>query len=90
MWRFVAGEALRASGGRDSPAPSLPPEIFQRMDDSPDARFYVSPRLVAHIDPGTIEALTSYYAEVLADANAVLDIMSSWISRSSPSLRPSA
>jgi SAM-dependent methyltransferase len=50
------------------------------MDDTPDGDFYRLPRLVAHIDPATIEALTAYYAEVLADADAVLDLMSSWIS----------
>jgi SAM-dependent methyltransferase len=58
----------------------LPPETFDRMDDTPDGDFYRVPRLVAHIDPGTIEALTAYYAEALADADAVLDLMSSWIS----------
>jgi len=63
-----------------SDSPALPPALFERADDSPDASFYVAPRLVAHIDAATIAALTAYYGEVLADADAVLDLMSSWIS----------
>jgi SAM-dependent methyltransferase len=65
----------------DASAPSsLPTELFDRIDETPDARFYVQPRLVAHIDPETIAALADYYREVLpADAD-VLDLMSSWIS----------
>ena len=61
-------------------APDLPPEIFDRVDDTPDPGFYRVPRLVAHIDAATIDALTAYYAEALADAEALLDLMSSWIS----------
>jgi SAM-dependent methyltransferase len=58
----------------------LPDELFGRVDDSDDALFYQVPRLVAHIDPGTIAALTRYYAEVLPAGARVLDLMSSWIS----------
>jgi SAM-dependent methyltransferase len=42
------------------------------------------PRLVAHIDPETIAALTQYYREVLAPGAALLDAMSSWISHLPP------
>ena len=58
----------------------LPDELFGRVDDSDDALFYQLPRLVAHIDPGTIAALTRYYDEVLPSGARVLDLMSSWIS----------
>ncbi len=58
----------------------LPDELFGRVDDSDDALFYQLPRLVAHIDPGTIAALTRYYGEVLPVGARVLDLMSSWIS----------
>ncbi len=58
----------------------LPKELFARVDESDDAHFYQVPRLVAHIDPGTIAALTQYYREVLPDGARVLDLMSSWIS----------
>ena len=58
----------------------LPDELFARVDASDDAHFYQLPRLVAHIDPGTIAALTRYYADVLPVRARVLDLMSSWIS----------
>jgi SAM-dependent methyltransferase len=58
----------------------LPDELFGRVDTSDDALFYQMPRLVAHIDPGTIAALTRYYADVLPPGARVLDLMSSWIS----------
>jgi len=58
----------------------LPKELFARVDEGDDANFYQVPRLVAHIDPGTIAALTRYYAQVLPEGGRVLDLMSSWIS----------
>ncbi|MGH0033229.1 MAG: class I SAM-dependent methyltransferase [Myxococcota bacterium] len=58
----------------------LPPELFQRMDESPDAAFYAAPRLVNHIDDATIEALRRTYDELLPADAALLDLMSSWVS----------
>ena len=58
----------------------FPPGFFDRMDESPDAGFYVAPRFVVHIDEATIAALEAYYAEVLAPGADVLDLMSSWVS----------
>lgn len=63
-----------------TPDPELPAELFDRMDPSPDAVFYGVPRLVTHIDDATIAALGDYYAEVLPEDGAVLDLMSSWVS----------
>ena len=62
----------------------LPDELFARVDEGDDANFYQMPRLVAHIDPGTIAALTQYYRDVLPDGARVLDLMSSWISHLPP------
>ena len=59
---------------------NFPPELFRRMDESPDAEFYAMPRLVTHIDDATIAALTEFYREVLPPGGAILDLMSSWIS----------
>ncbi len=59
---------------------SFPPDFFDRMDDSPDAGFYLAPRFVVHIDEATIAALGAYYLEVLAPGADVLDLMSSWVS----------
>ena len=58
----------------------LPAELFRRADESSDADFYRQPRLVAHIEPETIEAVTKLYRELLPPGGAILDIMSSWIS----------
>jgi SAM-dependent methyltransferase len=58
----------------------LPDELFARVDDSDDADFYSSPRLVLHIDEATVAALSAYYAEILSPGAAVLDLMSSWVS----------
>ena len=58
----------------------FPEEFFRRADESPDGNFYLAPRFVAHIDPGTIEALTRFYREFVPLKADVLDLMSSWIS----------
>ena len=63
---------------------NLPKELFARVDEGDDANFYQLARLVAHIDPGTIAALTQYYREVLPERGRVLDLMSSWISHLPP------
>jgi len=70
--------------------PSLPESAFDRADESPDALFYRMPRLVVHIDDATIEALTTFYAEILFEGAHVLDLMSSWVSHlpDSPRLGP--
>jgi len=58
----------------------LPAQLFARVDETPDADFYTEPRLVAHIDPETIAALTDFYEEFVPPGADVLDLMSSWIS----------
>jgi SAM-dependent methyltransferase len=58
----------------------LPDALFTRVDESDDGDFYASPRLVLHIDEATVRALTAYYADVLRPGDAVLDLMSSWVS----------
>ncbi len=63
-----------------SNALAIPDYLMQRQDNSPDEDFYRQPRLVNHIDDATIKALTNYYREVLAGNDAVLDLMSSWVS----------
>lgn len=59
---------------------SFPRELFRRVDESPDTDFYAQPRLVAHIEPATINAVTQLYREILPPGAAILDLMSSWIS----------
>lgn len=60
--------------------PDLPPHLAQRLDESDDALFYGTPRLVTHIDDATIEALTEVYRARIPAGADVLDLMSSWIS----------
>jgi SAM-dependent methyltransferase len=58
----------------------LPAHWFERIDNNPDEAFYDAPRLVAHIDPATITALTDFYRQFIPPGASVLDLMSSWIS----------
>ena len=58
----------------------FPPGFFDRQDESDDAHFYATPRLVVHIDIPTIGALVGVYRELLRAGAAVLDLMSSWVS----------
>jgi SAM-dependent methyltransferase len=60
--------------------PQFPPGAFARQDDTEDAAFYASPRLVTHIDAGAIAALTAYYRDTMPPGGALLDLMSSWVS----------
>ena len=64
----------------------LPAEFFRRADESSDAQFYATPRLVAHIEPETIAAVTALYREILPEDGAILDMMSSWISHLPPAM----
>ena len=59
---------------------SLAPELFSRLDESPDALFYSEPRFVTHIDDAAIAAVTQLYREYLPPGGGILDLMSSWIS----------
>jgi len=58
---------------------AFPDGFFARADETDDAEFYASPRYVAHIDDGAIDAVGALYEE-LRVRGAVLDLMSSWIS----------
>ena len=58
----------------------LRPELFTRLDESPDELFYAQPRFVTHIDDPAIGAVTALYREHFPPGGAVLDLMSSWIS----------
>ena len=60
--------------------PGLPEAAFGKQDRSPDAEFYLQPRLVTHIDNAAIAAVTEAYRDVLPPGGALLDLMSSWVS----------
>jgi SAM-dependent methyltransferase len=60
------------------------PRTFARYDETPDARFYLEPRLVEHIDAHAIAAVEQIYRELLPRGGDVLDLMSSWVSHLPP------
>jgi hypothetical protein len=60
--------------------PEFPADAFAKQDESDDADFYATPRLVTHIDKAAIAALTEFYRSVLPKGGVVLDLMSSWVS----------
>lgn len=53
---------------------------FKRLDDSNDAVFYSTPRMVDHLDTTAIEQVRNIYARLLKPGIKVLDLMSSWTS----------
>jgi SAM-dependent methyltransferase len=57
---------------------------FARYDETDDARFYVQPRLVEHIDAGAIAAVVELHREILPAGGVILDCMSSWVSHLPP------
>jgi SAM-dependent methyltransferase len=67
----------------------LQPEFFRRLDDSEDELFYLTPRLVVHIDDAAIGTVGEIYLNHLPRGGAILDLMSSWRSHLPPALMPS-
>ncbi len=66
------GAIVRQSG--------LPPEYFERYDESDDRLFYLYPRLTAHIDELARCAVTQLIREELPHGGCLLDLMSSYVS----------
>ncbi|HEX8386246.1 MAG TPA: hypothetical protein VF576_08685, partial [Rubricoccaceae bacterium] len=58
----------------------LPSAAFRRADESDDAAFYASPRLVTHIDAAAVAAVTALYRGLVPAGADVLDLMTSWVS----------
>jgi SAM-dependent methyltransferase len=64
--------------------PQVPEDAFRRTDEAPDEEFYLTPRLVTHIDERAIAAVTQLYREFFPPGGEILDLMSSWISHLPP------
>lgn len=64
--------------------PRFPEGAFRRYDETPDERFYRTPRLVTHIDECAIAAVTQLYREHFPPGGTILDLMSSWVSHLPP------
>ena len=62
----------------------IPEQAFRRYDETPDERFYRTPRLVTHIDDRAIAAVTQLYRDHFPPGGAILDLMSSWVSHLPP------
>jgi FKBP-type peptidyl-prolyl cis-trans isomerase 2 len=60
---------------------------FNRLDESPDDRFYRTPRFVNHVDDQAVEFIQKIYSGLLQSGMTVLDLMSSWVSHLTPDLR---
>jgi hypothetical protein len=58
----------------------LPPQAFARHDEAPDSEFYSFERLVTHIDPAAVAAVTQLYRQHFPAGGRILDLMSSWVS----------
>ena len=58
----------------------FPAGSFQRADETPDAQFYETARLVTHIDEYAIAAVRAAYRKFLRPGGEYLDLMSSWVS----------
>ena len=65
----------------------IPAEYFRRQDETSDFRFYSSPRLVAHIDDGAIDALGNFLRPRVPDNADVLDLMSAYLTHLPPDVR---
>lgn len=63
-----------------SPTHFFAGDPFRRPDENPDDQFYAQPRLVQHIDETAIDTIRRLYGRLLKPGNAVLDLMSSWVS----------
>jgi len=74
---------------------SAPPYVkgdFRRLDETDDAIFYDTPRLVYHIDDNAVAAATSFYGKLFGQVAQrrqvekldVLDLCSSWVSHYPP------
>ncbi len=51
-----------------------------RVDETDDALFYQTPRLVTHIDEAACKALEGWYKDNLPSGLKILDLMSAWVS----------
>ncbi|EWM26403.1 ubiquinone menaquinone biosynthesis methyltransferase-like protein [Nannochloropsis gaditana] len=77
----------------------LPPYVksdFARLDETDDALFYDTPKLVEHIDKAAVRSLSAYYRETFQEVGDrlygesgrlldILDVGASWVSHFPPS-----
>ncbi|HAS89820.1 MAG TPA: methyltransferase type 11 [Desulfovibrio sp.] len=71
---------------KKQPVDFIHEDFFNRPDDTADASFYSSPRLIGHIDKQASKNLQSIYKRFLSPEMKVLDLMSSMESHLSPDI----
>ncbi len=76
----MSDSTVSDASGESNEHYGLPNAWFVCADETPDEDFYQSPRMVAHVDEGTLTALTEFYRSFIPQHSDVLDLMSSWIS----------
>ena len=76
----MSDSTVSDASGESNEHYGLPNAWFVCADATPDEDFYQSPRMVAHVDEGTLTALTEFYRSFIPQHSDVLDLMSSWIS----------
>ena len=76
----MSDSTVSDASGESNEHYGLPNAWFVCSDETPDEDFYQSPRMVAHVDEGTLTALTEFYRSFIPQHSDVLDLMSSWIS----------
>ena len=76
----MSDSTVSDASGESNEHYGLPHAWFVCADETPDEDFYQSPRMVAHVDEGTLTALTEFYRSFIPQHSDVLDLMSSWIS----------
>ena len=57
-----------------------PKPFLSKEDTNDEDHFYEIPRHVTHIDDNACERLKNYYRSLLIDGDAILDLMSSFVS----------
>lgn len=83
-------EKLSARGRAQRNAQLYRPEDFARLDETEDAVFYGTDRMVSHLDATATQTVERIIETLITEENpAILDLMASWDSHLSPALSPS-
>lgn len=82
----VSARGLRPGSASDALPNKYPPDLpfakqdFSRFDETDDALFYTSPRLVAHIDNACVAALRAFCSQRIKTGDRVLDLCAAYVS----------
>ncbi len=77
METLTRGPGMQARWGTDA-TDFFSGHPFCRQDEKKDEMFYLSPRLVSHIDDYAKKSVGAFYRRYLGEGMRILDLMSSW------------